>query len=511
MPRVSRRRFLDLASAVTTLTLAGCFDDSDDGSGDPNPADPDGSSGSGGAGTGGAGGAGSGGSGPIGPPKSGLPVGIAGYEDPALRAAAVVKAIELAGGFPWLKSGDTVLVKVAMNSPNPYPATSSPVACAELVKLLLAAGAGKVVIADLMGLENTLMPGGWALEDPFGGGFNAQTDGTIRAFQHSGLWGAVESAVGAANIGPNAKVHMTSFREHGWYRYESAGDTVDGAARLVSTWVQDQMEKAERWDGKPFKLKYKKRAFDALVEDVPGMYVPNLVADVDHIVNLHRISTHVMSHFTLALKNWVGIMRPDDRIWMHQIGYLLNHRGTGDDPIRTEPPYNELLAELHLSTASRERLVLADASEVIASGGPDSSDKDLFPAQLIVAAGDLVSADVVGLSIIRQAVMASTLQGGLGGQCSPPPQSAGELSVGFLFDQLSVPWHEGLLYGNDVKLCDPNFSHWDWVAVQRARELELGCASPDDLNLQFAPAGPHELPPEQQTWIETDATVPPVS
>jgi len=93
-------------------------------------------------------------------------------------------------------------------------------------------------------------------------------------------------------------------------------------------------------------------------------------------------------------------MRPDDLIWMHQLGYLLTHRGTGNDPIRTEPPYNELLAELHASTVGRERLALADASSVIASGGPDESDKDLFPAQLVVAAGDLVSADVVGLSIL---------------------------------------------------------------------------------------------------------------
>ena len=62
------------------------------------------------------------------------------------------------------------------------------------------------------------------------------------------------------------------------------------------------------------------------------MYVPNLVSDVDHIVNLHRISTHVMSLFTLAIKNWVGIMRPDDRIWMHQLGYLFNHRGVRRRP-----------------------------------------------------------------------------------------------------------------------------------------------------------------------------------
>jgi hypothetical protein len=235
---------------------------------------------------------------------------------------------------------------------------------------------------------------------------------------------------------------------------------------------------------------------------------PNLVSDVDHIVNLHCISTHVMSLFTLAIKSWVGIMRPDDRIWMHQLGYLKNHRGIGDDPIRSEPPYNELLAELHVSTHARERLVLADASEIIASGGPDESDKDLFPAQLVVAARDIVAADVVGLSLIRMATMASKLQGGLGGECHPVPQSAGKLALDFLGGTF-IPWHPGAMTGNDLKLCDPTFSHWDWIVVQRARELGLGCPTPDELSLHFADAGDFETPVEQRQWIESDALLAP--
>ena len=47
-------------------------------------------------------------------------------------------------------------------------ASASPVACAEIVDLLLEAGAKKVYVADLMGIDQTIVPGGWALEDPFG-------------------------------------------------------------------------------------------------------------------------------------------------------------------------------------------------------------------------------------------------------------------------------------------------------------------------------------------------------
>jgi uncharacterized protein (DUF362 family) len=497
MGHVSRRHFLELA---TTVAATGCVGNIGDPlqlegspSGQGSQQDPAAPPGDGNAlpGSGGA-----------------FPVGVASYEDPALRMAAIATAVELAGGMPWMKPGDSVLIKVAHNSPNEYPAVASPVACAQLVKMCLDAGAKKVWVADLMGIENTLMPGGWAFEDPFGGGFDADTDGTIRAFRASGLYDAVVNAVGVENVGPGAPVEITSFREHGWYRYESEA-AIGGVPFLVSDWVKDQVENAERWDGKPKMQKYMKRMFDIGNEDVPGMYVPNLVHDVDHIINLHRISTHVMSHYTLSLKNWVGIMRPDDRIWMHQIGYLKNHVGTGNDPIRSEPPYNQMLAELHASTWERERLVVADATDVIASGGPDESDKELYPAHLAVAAGDTVSADVVGLSIIRMAVMASQIDGGLGGACSPPPQSAGSLAFGFLANQV-IPWKQ-VMYGNDSKFCDPTFSPWDWVAVQRARELGIGCPLPDDLDLRFAPAGPHQLPASQQDFISHDAMLAPLS
>ncbi len=489
MGRISRRNFLDLSAAVAAMTASGCLGnmgegpaagEADGGDASIDGAVPDGLAGPA-VGVDGE---------PLGPPGPNS-VGIAGFENLADRAAAVQAAVELAGGMPWITPGDTVLIKVAHNSPNAYPAVSSPTSCAELVKLCLDAGASRVYVADLMGIENTLVPGGWSLEDPKGKGFNANTDGTIRAFHESGIWDAVVNAVGAENVGPNGKVHLTSFREHGWWRWESAAD-INGTPYLQADWVKEQLERAEPWDKKPVTPKYIKRQFDWFREDVPGMYVPNLITDVDHIINLHRVSTHVMSHYSLALKNWVGIMRPDDRMWMHQISYLLNHLATGDDPLRSEPPYNLIFAELHGTTWERERLVFADATEVIASGGPDVSDKDFFPAQLMVAAKDVVAADVVGLSILKQAVLTSKMAGGLGGECSPPPQSAGKLIVGVLAAR-AVPWTSGI-YGNDSKLCDPGFSPWDWVAVQRAREIGIGCPSPNELDVRFASSGPFEVP-----------------
>ena len=51
------------------------------------------------------------------------------------------------------------------------------------------------------------------------------------------------------------------------------------------------------------------RLFDQkLKESIPGLYVPKLLDKADHIINVFRISTHIWSHYTMAIKNWVGIV-----------------------------------------------------------------------------------------------------------------------------------------------------------------------------------------------------------
>ncbi len=493
---LTRRALLDLAAA---LALAACG---------PSPSRFGGDDKGGNNGGGDEGGAG-GGEGDSGPPKpkGAWPVGIASHSAAKDRGGAVRRAIELAGGLPWLKSGDTVLLKVAHNSTKPYPFTASAVACVEVARMCLDAGAKRVYVADVMGIENTLVPGTWVLENPFGGWFDASRDATLLAFKKSGLFQAMVDGVGSANVGKDRPVHITSFREDGWTAVETAGLTPDGRPRMVSDWVRKQMEQGETWTGNRPPFPFAPRAFDLEKGGRAGMFVPNLLMNVDHIVNLHRVSTHVMSHFTLALKNWVGIMRPDDRVWMHQLSYLKSARGTGGDTIRSEPPYNEILAELHLPTRSRERLCVGDATEIIASGGPDNADRGTYPAQMALAATDPISADIVGLSMIRLAVMAAMLEGGLAGKCSPPPQTPATLFAGELLGRV-VPWRSGM-YGNDGKLCDPTFSPWDWVAFQRARELKLGPMLPKDLDLRFAEDATFAVPSARRAFIEKDSMIPP--
>lgn len=504
---INRRRLLEIAALAGARLTVGCAPDQDHLAGPSGSTTGQAGSGSG-AGQGSGGGGGEGGAGGAGPgPVKPFNAGISSFTDPSRRAQAIEKAIDLIGGMSFVKPGDKVLIKVAHNSPNPYPATASPESAGEIARLCLEAGASKVYVADLMGIENTLVPGGWAMEDMFvASNFHADSDATLRAFHASGLYAGVEAAVGSSNIGPDQKVHITSFREHGYHRWESASATPGGAAnaRLVSSFIRTQLENGVNQHQNHEPRIYTPRVFDLGHDEVPGIYQPNLFDEVDHIVNVHRVATHVMSHFSTALKNWIGTMRPDDRIWMHQLSYLLNQRGQGSDPIRTEPPYHEILGELHLGTFEREKLIFADASQVIVSGGPDTSPNPFFPAQLMMASTDLVTADVVNLAVLRMGVLAALIDGGLGGSCEPQPETTVESAFDYLVWRLSID-ENGLMRGTDSKLCDPSFSNWDWVALQRARELGLGASLPADVGLHFSSEDGFAVNDATRAWIQEDA------
>lgn len=61
---------------------------------------------------------------------------------------AIRRAIAMVRGLDFLRPGDSVLIKPAINSPNPFPATTSPLMVSELIGLLKYKGAGDVFLGD---------------------------------------------------------------------------------------------------------------------------------------------------------------------------------------------------------------------------------------------------------------------------------------------------------------------------------------------------------------------------
>ena len=423
---------------------------------------------------------------------------------------AIRQVVESAGGMDWLQPGQTVVIKPALNSAVQFPFTASPVSCAELVRMCLERDAGKVIVADETGFEHTMFKH-WK----YGNFAGFDKDQTIKAFKKTGIYDAVMKV--AQELNARERIHITTFREEGWRKH-----TFDWNSTLHSEWLREQLEEAEKMCGQEVQRVYIPRFFDGryipqLIQGsskktAAGLYVPNLLDKADHIINVFRISTHIWSNYTMAIKNWVGIMRPDDRIWMHQLNYLKNNRhvvnGLGsDDPLRTEPLYHEQLADLHVPHIEKERLCVADATKIIVAGGPDKTNRPLCQANLVLAAGDIISADVVGLAILRYGILKAP--DGLQGQLDPQPAGWREALRG-VYKDLRWPEEEHVFRGTDPKLCDLEFSNWDWVVIQRARELGLGAMEPNDLQLVFPEEGsPFEVSSQKRDWITEDTLRPP--
>ncbi len=64
------------------------------------------------------------------------------------------KIINESSDFSWLKKGDSVLLKLALNSGNKFPATTDPWVLEVIIKMLQEKGAGKIVVGDKSGVEH---------------------------------------------------------------------------------------------------------------------------------------------------------------------------------------------------------------------------------------------------------------------------------------------------------------------------------------------------------------------
>jgi uncharacterized protein (DUF362 family) len=117
-----------------------------------------------------------------------------------------------------------------------------------------------------------------------------------------------------------------------------------------------------------------------------GYRIPALLDEAHHVINLACVKTHFLARYTMAMKNFIGVIDADSRRYYHRI--------------RTEQGYEAfaiLMAEMSL--AYRPALHILDATSAFVDGGP-ASGKVVHP-RLVVASRDLLATDVTGLAILR--------------------------------------------------------------------------------------------------------------
>lgn len=171
------------------------------------------------------------------------------------------KTVEASTDFSWLSRGDSALIKLALNSGNPFPATSDPLALAFMIRLLQEKGAGRIMAGDSSGVESVH----WSKEDRKGS--------SRECCKQAGLFDVIAQnraeAVFFEELGYDAFVPLYPVGSHHWKE---------------------------------------------------PVWVTSAVNEADHIIYLARVSSHIMGDITSGMKIGVGFLREDSRKAFHRGG-----------------------------------------------------------------------------------------------------------------------------------------------------------------------------------------------
>lgn len=257
----------------------------------------------------------------------------------------------------WLSDDDIVLLKPALNSSDPYPATTHPLSVKVISKILKERGA-RIVVGDQSGLRHVL-------QDP---------SGVIHGNTHHNY---VKSGMGTDED------DFISFESEGW----------------DEGFLHHKSDQTPSWPD--------------------GFYISRWIQKADHLINLPRLSAHSQAGATLGLKNMVGILRDDSRMDFHANGpynlFIKNEaRGSVlksvDDKSDT---FIEKIVEISDSVKEKLRLTLFVSTKAQATFGPNRSALKLWKLELakshvvdlnpgmVFASTDPVAAESFAIALLK--------------------------------------------------------------------------------------------------------------
>jgi uncharacterized protein (DUF362 family) len=232
------------------------------------------------------------------------------------------KTIEAATDFSWLTSGDSVMLKFALNKGNPYPATTDPWAISCMTKLLKEKGAGRIYVADQSGVQSVL----WTESGKMGS--------SRQCCASAGLLGVIEET-GATPL---------FFEEQGYDAY-----------------VPVLPEGIHHWN--------------------TPIWITSSVNQVEHIIYLGRVSSHVLGDATIGFKLSVGFLREDSRKAFHQGGENLYAM------------YEEINQVSQIK--NKFRLAVSSGRSVFSTFGPDDGHVSSPEYGLLIASEDLLAHELL--------------------------------------------------------------------------------------------------------------------
>lgn len=112
-----------------------------------------------------------------------------------------------------------------------------------------------------------------------------------------------------------------------------------------------------------------------------GFRVPKLLAEIDHVISVPVLHTHFLTSHSLALKNLVGLIHPDDRAIMH-----------------ASPKRDEMITEISLTV--KPSLTVIEGTKAFVDGGP--FEGTISEPKVYLASKDILAAEVAGVELLKK-------------------------------------------------------------------------------------------------------------
>lgn len=110
--------------------------------------------------------------------------------------------------------------------------------------------------------------------------------------------------------------------------------------------------------------------------------VPSMLLDADYVISQCVIKAHFLAVYSMAIKNWIGV---------------LDHRSRYSLHASPRPLFYKRIAEINLARPAD--FVLLDGTKAMVTGGPFRGD--VARVNLMVATSNITAADATGLSILK--------------------------------------------------------------------------------------------------------------
>lgn len=282
--------------------------------------------------------------------------GVSADSDSLYRCIEEV-LLKSTNNLEWLSADDLVLLKPALNSADPYPSTTHPMAVKVVREILTQRGA-EVVVGDQSGLKDVLQ----------------DQSGVVHGKTHDNY---IKSGMGT--------------QEDRFIGFETE-DWDDG-------FIHHQSKNTSSWPN--------------------GFNVTRWIEKADHIINLPRLSSHSQAGVTLGFKNMVGILRDDSRMDFHANGpynNFIKNEAHGSKLKSIDDGSNRFIkkiVEINDIVRHKLRTTLFVATKAQTTFGPNTNALkigklevgkahvvELTPG-LIFASSDPVSAEAFAIAVLK--------------------------------------------------------------------------------------------------------------